>query len=370
MIKIYKLGECKNMLNKISLIVCFIALTLGLPQTSEAKPPGVPNQRCSQLNQPKPGTMCYAVHTGLGVYAEARGRPEHGHITIQPIRDDYAITEIIYEEVARHGNGQVKHNIVARGATVSSITGYEHKLTEVDRLINEFEGQIKGLSGTVLFEAKNKLQYLKERRDKYREYYRNTVIASEKVPTYHYEWSARPRKCGLGNLDNCGSRINFNLYEVRRYLGDPIREYERNLKPAITQVQATIAKGTQQPPLIQNNYPTAHQQQPMGNQIWAIHSPPNSGALHFVQQGTSANFNVFRAPYQCPDCFMATVQVTKLIPQQNGTSYIEMIQRFNGSSQQCFYRGEKYGTNITGTVECPNVDGSVYREAFRGITPF
>lgn len=208
---------------------------------SEALPAGVPNQLCSEISRPRPGTLCYVPHYGQGGRSERRGsRVETGSITIQPQQGHYVVDSTVIEITDRDGVSSVDPSVLAVGASVESVSGYESRIREVDRIVNELEGRIRGIAGPAVFEARNRLTYLRERRTEYDSYSRMAISASRTAPKTVYQWRARPRSCGVGNLDTCGSSIWFTVYEVRRYLGDPIVEYDALLVPAINQARAAV----------------------------------------------------------------------------------------------------------------------------------
>jgi hypothetical protein len=221
---------------------CLIAVigTCGTAAPGEALPPGVPSRHCSEISNPRPGTLCYVLHDNLGGKATAGGSPQAGELLIQPQAGSYVVDSTAIEVTSQAGNGTHSKGVLAVGASVQSVNGYESRLAEVDRVINELEGEITGVAGPAVYEARNKLTYLRERRAEYSEYYRTAVSASRNAPTTQYTWRARSRKCGALNLDTCGSWIRFRVYEVRRYLGDPIAEYNALLVPAIEQARSAV----------------------------------------------------------------------------------------------------------------------------------
>ncbi|GEA28129.1 hypothetical protein MiAbW_02701 [Microcystis aeruginosa NIES-4325] len=215
----------------------------GTAISSEARPPGVPSQHCSDISRPRPGTLCYVLHDNLGGKATAGGSPQGGDLIIQPQAGNYVVDSTAIEVTSQAGNGTHSKRVLSTGASVSSVNGYQSKLEEVDRVINELEGIVVGACGQALCEARNKLTYLKERRAEYATYYQTAVSAGRDAPKTQYTWSASSRKCGTFNLDTCGSWINFRVYEVRRYLGDPIAEYNALIVPAINQAKSAIPSG-------------------------------------------------------------------------------------------------------------------------------
>ena len=224
-------------------LIAFTIL-LGTATSGEARPPGVPSQHCSEISRPRPGTLCYVVHDDLGGKATAGGSPAGGNFIIQPQAGNYVVDSTAIEVTSQAGNGTHSKQVLSIGASVNSINGYQSKLQELDRVINELEGRVAGACGGALCEAKNRLTYLKERRAEYATFYQTAVSAGRDAPKTQYTWSASSRKCGWANLDTCGSWFNFRVYEVRRYVGDPIAEYNALIVPAINQTRSAIAQSS------------------------------------------------------------------------------------------------------------------------------
>jgi hypothetical protein len=235
---------------QLSTILTVLALLSPLASISPAKalPPGVPNRRCSEISNPRPGTLCYVLHDNQGGRSDRRGGgTKRGDLTIQPQAGYYVVDSTVRENISQAGNGTVNTRVLGVGAPVEFLEGYQSRITEIDRVINELEARIAVGAGPAVAEARNKLTYLRERSAEYAAYYQTAVSASRSAPTTQFTWSASPRRCGWLNRDWCGSWVNFKVYEIRRYLGDPIAEYNALLVPAINQARDAVAKVEQSP---------------------------------------------------------------------------------------------------------------------------
>lgn len=205
-----------------SVVFIFTCLLTFVPKSVKSLPSGLPSRECSTISRPEPGDLCYVKRTKLGVRAYAHdGGVKRGEVIIQPIRDNYELVEVRVDNRKGVGNGTYSESVTARGGSVSVTKTYEDTIQELDRTINELEGQVNGLAGPVAFEAKNTLTYLKEKRREFNSNYQMAISASRNAPTYTFSFSASSRSCGTFGLDTCGSSIWIDLYEVRRYLGDP-----------------------------------------------------------------------------------------------------------------------------------------------------
>lgn len=211
----------------------FIALITALVLTAQpslAIPSGIPPQQCSTISAPVPGNTCYVVHENLGGKAYARGRKRDGHLMIQPFMDSFVIVEAKSEIVSKTGDSQVSKSVLAKGSTTKTEREYNETIEELDKSINELKLKIAGSVGVAKAELENKLSYLKEGKRKFEENRKSALEASKDAVQVKFYWEAHPRKCGRLNLDRCGSWVRFRVYEVRRYLGDPIAEYKRLLE--------------------------------------------------------------------------------------------------------------------------------------------
>jgi hypothetical protein len=167
------------------------------------------------------------VHENLGGKASAGGDPAGNSVIIEPQNGFYVVDFTASEETSRAGSTDFTVNVLSRGAAVNVTQGYSAKQQELDRLTNQLEAKAAASDGATRAELYNKLSYLRERKREFAQYYQNAVSASSNAPKTQYTWSASSRKCGWANLDTCGSWVSFNVYEVRRYLGDPVAEYNK-----------------------------------------------------------------------------------------------------------------------------------------------
>ncbi|WP_036489432.1 hypothetical protein [Myxosarcina sp. GI1] len=210
------------------------------PQPSKAIPSGIPNQQCSTISNPRPGDLCYVVHENQGGKANANDSPKGGEIIIQPQAGYYVVVEARSEVTSQAGNGALSKRVLSIGGGTESVNGYKSQLEELDKLVYDYEKKINANLDLISLDAKSKLNYLKEKREQYEEYYVTAVSAGKDAPKIQFSWSASSRKCGWGGLDTCGSWLNFRVYEVRRYLGNPIAEYNRLVAPAINQLNSAL----------------------------------------------------------------------------------------------------------------------------------
>ncbi|MGB3638528.1 MAG: hypothetical protein WBA39_13275 [Rivularia sp. (in: cyanobacteria)] len=216
-----------NRIAKFLLIA--IVMLFVFPKSSLAIPSGIPSQQCSTISTPRPGDLCYVVHENQGGKAYAGGSPRGGELVIQPTAGYYATVEARSEITSQAGDSNISKRILSKGASLESKNGYEEKLEELDKTINELEVKIAGTVGLAAIELKNKLTQLKEVRRELNQSYQTAISAGKDAIKVQFSWSASPRKCGWANLDKCGSWVRFRVYQVKRYLGDPIAEYNRLL---------------------------------------------------------------------------------------------------------------------------------------------
>lgn len=206
---------------------------------SEALPAGVPNRRCSEIRDLSPGTLCYHLYQGVGIASGSRGGMVGGELVIQPQGSNYIVDSVYHDNVSRNNNGSFSVQILSRGATIDTVSTYQSQLQEIDRVINQLEGRIAVVAGPAVAEARNTLTYLRETRSLYASLVQTVVSAGQDAPKTRYSWSAGSVSCGMFG-SRCGSSIWLDVYEVRRYLGDPIAEYNAQIVPAINQARAAV----------------------------------------------------------------------------------------------------------------------------------
>lgn len=136
--------KIKAMRNALKSSLIAFTVFWGTAISSEASPPGVPNQHCSDISNLRPGTLCYVLHDNLGGKANAKGSPQGGNLIIQPQAGNYVVDSTAIEVTSQAGNGTHSKQVLSVGASVSSVNAYESKLQELNRVINELEGSVVG----------------------------------------------------------------------------------------------------------------------------------------------------------------------------------------------------------------------------------
>jgi hypothetical protein len=246
---IFSLSKRQSSLTRISGLISGLGVIttlflgdLSLPVFS--RPQGVPPQACSEISNLRPGTLCYVLHDSLGGKANAHGSPIRGDLTLQAQSGFYVVDSTLIEETSRAGNGTVSKRVLAIGATVDISEGYARKLEEINRIVNELDARISGNFGPLAVEARNKLTVLRQKRDEYNSFSSIAISAGRNAPTTSFSWSASSRSCGTFGVDTCGSWVEFRVYEVRRYLGDPVAEYNRIFFPALMEARNAVSEAT------------------------------------------------------------------------------------------------------------------------------
>jgi len=216
---------------------------------AQAVPAGVPDQPCGTLRTPSPGTLCYMVTPGGGK-ASAGGSPQDFSTIIQATEPEYVIASVVIEVTSAAGerNGPTV-NQISSGGEASVVSVAKNKLRELTQIKGELQVKATALSGPALIEAQAKLTALSEQERTFEEIVTKTTAAGQDAGKFQVTGSARPRKCGTFNVDKCGSWIEYNIYVVRRYVGNPIAAYNRAFAVA-QDAQSTINRlvaATQQP---------------------------------------------------------------------------------------------------------------------------
>jgi hypothetical protein len=193
----------------------------------EALPAGVPKQSCGTLSNPSPGTLCYTVTPGGGK-VNAGGSPKSFSTIIQATESEYVIADIKVEVTSAAGDKSGPTvNQVSKGGTASIVSIATDKLRELRQMKTELTVKASALAGPALIEAQAKLNTLSEQERIYEEVVTKTIAAGQDAGKFEISASARSRKCGTFNLDTCGSWTEYNIYTVRRYVGNPIAAYNR-----------------------------------------------------------------------------------------------------------------------------------------------
>ena len=207
--------------------LAILASPLTVLSSAEAVPVGVPNQPCGTLRNPSPGTLCYTV-TPAGGKASAGGSSQEFSTIIQATEPEYVIASVVVEVTSAAGerNGPTV-NQLSPGGTASIVSVVTNKLRELKQIKGELQVKATVLSGPALIEAQAKLSALSEQERTFEEVVTKTTAAGQDAGKFQVTGSARPRRCGTFNADKCGSWIQYNIYTVRRYVGNPIAAYNR-----------------------------------------------------------------------------------------------------------------------------------------------
>jgi len=192
-----------------------------------AVPAGVPNRRCGTLENPRPGTLCYTVTQGGGK-VNAGQSPKDFSTTIQSTEREYVIADVVVEVTSSAGDRSGPTvNQISPGGTASVVSIATDKLRELKQIKADLQSKAKVLAGPALIEAQSKLSALSEQERNYEQVVTTTIAAGQDAGKFQVTGSARSRGCGWGNLDTCGSWVEYNIYVVKRYIGDPIAAYNR-----------------------------------------------------------------------------------------------------------------------------------------------
>lgn len=207
--------------------LAILASPLTALSPAEALPANVPNRPCETLNNPSPGTLCYTVTPGGGKVS-AGGSPQEFSTIIQSTEPEYVIAGVAVEVTSAAGdrNGPTV-NQISPGGVASIVSVATNKLRELRQIKGELQAKATVLSGPALIEAQAKLTALEEQERTFEEVVTKTTAAGQDAGKFQVTGSARSRKCGTLNLDTCGSWIQYNIYVVRRYVGNPIAAYNR-----------------------------------------------------------------------------------------------------------------------------------------------
>jgi hypothetical protein len=210
----------------------FMALAvLSSPLTAqsqaEALPAGVPGERCGTLSTATIGTLCYTVTPGGGK-VNAGGRPQEFSTIIQATEREFVIADVIVEVTSSAGDrSSPSINNISPGGTVAVVSQATDRLRELRQLRGELQAQVSILAGPALVQAQAKINALLEQEQIYENVVTKTVAAGQDAGKFEVKASARSRSCGWANLDTCGSWVEYNIYIVKRYVGDPIAAYNR-----------------------------------------------------------------------------------------------------------------------------------------------
>jgi hypothetical protein len=224
-----------------------LSSSLAFLSPAEALPAGVPNVPCGSLSNPSPGTLCYTITPGGGKASAGGSRQEFSTI-IQSTEPEYVIASVVIEVTSAAGerNGPTV-NQISPGGQASVVSVATNKLRELRQIKGELQAKATVLAGPALIEAQSKLNALSEEERTFEEVVTKITAAGQDAGKFHVTGSANPRRCGTFNLDKCGSWIEYNIYVVRRYAGDPIAAYNRAFAVA-QDAQNTITRLVAQQP--------------------------------------------------------------------------------------------------------------------------
>jgi hypothetical protein len=207
--------------------LAILSSPLTILSPAKAVPPGVPGARCGTLSNPSPGTLCYTVTSGGGKVS-AGGSSKDFSTIIQATEPEYVLADVVLEVTSSAGDksGPTANQISQKGeASVVSIA--KDKLRELKQIKGELQAKAQVLAGPALIEAQTKLSALQEQERIYENTVTTTTAAGQDAGKFQITASARSRKCGTLNFDTCGSWVEYNIYAVRRYVGNPIAAYNR-----------------------------------------------------------------------------------------------------------------------------------------------
>ena len=196
---------------------------------ADALPSGVPRDRCGTLSNPQPNTLCYTVTPGGGKVNAGGGAKTFPAIIIQATEPEYVIADVIIEITSDAGDRDLPSvNQLSPEGEASIVSVAKDKLRELRQIRSELQAKATVLSGPALIEAQAKLSTLQEEERIYEKVVTTTTAAGQDAGKFQVSnASARSRKCGFANLDTCGSWGEYNVYAVKRYVGNPIAAYNR-----------------------------------------------------------------------------------------------------------------------------------------------
>ncbi|MCG6137358.1 MAG: hypothetical protein MET45_22450 [Nostoc sp. LLA-1] len=196
---------------------------------ADALPPGVPRDRCGTLSNPQVRSLCYTVTPGGGKVNAGGDRKDFPSIIIQSTEPEYVIADVIIEFTSSAGDiSRPSVSQLSPGGQAAIVSVAREKLRELQQIRGELQAKATVLSGPALIEAQAKLSALQEQERIYENVVTTTTAAGQDAGKFQVGGaSARSRKCGWANLDTCGSWVEYNVYAVKRYVGNPIAAYNR-----------------------------------------------------------------------------------------------------------------------------------------------
>jgi hypothetical protein len=209
--------------------LAILSSPLAVLSPAKAVPPGVPRDRCGTLSNPDPGNLCYTVTPGGGK-VNAGGNPkDFPSIIIQATEPEYVIADVILEITSVAGDRNLPSiSQLSPGGKASIVSVAREKLQELKQIRGELQAKATVLSGPALIEAQAKLSALQQQERIYENVVATTTAAGQDAGKFQVSGaSARSRDCGWFNADTCGSWVEYNVYAVKRYVGNPIAAYNR-----------------------------------------------------------------------------------------------------------------------------------------------
>lgn len=228
-------------LRAISLAILSSPLVVLSP--ANALPSGVPGDRCGTLSNPQVGTLCYTVTPGGGK-VNAGGSPKNfPPIIIQATEPEYVIADVIIEFTSSAGDiTRPSVSQLSPGGQAAIVSVARENLRNLQRITGELQAKVTVLSSPALIEAQAKLRALQEQEQIYENVVTTTTAAGQDAGKFQVSGApARSRSCGWLNLDTCGSWVEYNVYAVKRYIGNPIAAYNRAFSVA-QDAQNTITR--------------------------------------------------------------------------------------------------------------------------------
>ena len=234
----------------------------------EALPTGVPGERCGTISNPQPRTLCHTVTPGGGKVNAGNDPKTFPAIIIQATEPEYVIADVVIEITSDAGDRNLPSvSQLSVGGEASIVAVAKDKLRELKQIRGELQAKATVLAGPALIEAQTKLSALQEQERTYENVVTTTTVAGQDAGKFKVDGaSARSRSCGTFNFDKCGSWVEYNVYTVKRYVGNPIVAYNRafavaeDARNTINSLLATPPPP--QPPSPSPQPPSPPQQQP------------------------------------------------------------------------------------------------------------
>jgi Domain of unknown function (DUF4189) len=216
-----------NKISKILYLAVFLSPLFAISSV-EALPPGVPTQMCTTIARPTVGTLCYKkVQGGVKANAGDKNRKDYRSVA-QPLDGQHVLVDTIIEIKSQAGtSAKPEVHEVAAGGSVTIANESGSKLRELQQVRSSMEAKVAAMIGVAKVQAQQKLDVLLEEERNYSTLVSTVISTSAKATSSTVTAWAERRKCGTLLLDWCGSWVEFDIYRVYRYIGDPIAEYNR-----------------------------------------------------------------------------------------------------------------------------------------------